>query len=174
MILCYTFSSALSTFTQMATIFPEVCRCLIQRQIAYITYASHGIVSFQYTPTIGEARRVASLPNGKRIGGVCPHSPRHPPHSSTCEMPSEGLNEYRASTFGTRCCKIIDPFDLLCPPWLRHSADIYIHMSTSRVSAWKLPARAKDRESRERNLGWNHPIPMNFARETNFRRESCP
>lgn len=31
-------------------------------------------------------------------------------------MPSEGLNEYRASTFGTRCCKIIDPFDLLCPP----------------------------------------------------------
>lgn len=89
--------SVLSTFTQMATILPEVCQCLIQRQVAYITYASRGIVSRRYTLSRGEARSVAFLEREKNrrrslAFATSDTQPRYTP-SVNARIPSEGLNE---------------------------------------------------------------------------------
>lgn len=104
-----------------------------------VTWHSFASVYFVYLRNTVN-RFPGTVKNRRRLPAAIAATPTplHTP-SVNARMPSEGLNGYRASTFGTRCREIIDPFDLLCPPRdsgvsLALSERLHLHVNFSSVS----------------------------------------
>lgn len=108
--------------------------------------------------------------NGKRIGGVRPATPTIRLRANAA---SKGLNEYGASTFGTRCREIIDPFRPPSPsatPRVSLALNERLHSHVnSRCRLHENCRRARRERGKVGRGTWDEdgmigPIPVNFAR----------
>lgn len=153
----------LSTFTQIVTIFPEVCQCLIQRQVAYVTSRLCHVTQFRYTLSAGKERPVA-FPERKRKR--CPHAVTYIATPSTIRQRADtnGCVGHRLS--GRVAARYRSPSTSFAPS----AADFPSCRKRTFTFATSLRVRLKSTRAREMEQagrewseckgGWNHRLDL--------------